>query len=158
MVGRVKRLLVVDVSSIGTGSGHEALGIQRVQARDRAGLDIGEIEVGQRPGPYRRQGVILRLSCARTAAIFRIPSARQHRAVVWQFTDDAWMVRPVPERRLEDDALIVPFTLSFGLDTVATRRPLLAALDAPFPTREAAGLCPLPHLGVRRGARAITGW
>lgn len=42
------------------------------------------------------------------------------------------MVRPVPDRSFEDDALIVAFALAPGFDAVVADGPLLAALDAPF--------------------------
>lgn len=63
-------------------------------------------------------------------------------------TDMPWMIWPVLDRGLEDDALVVPFTLTLRLDAVGTGRALFTALDATLPTGETSGLGPLPHLGA----------
>jgi hypothetical protein len=72
-------------------------------------------------------------------------------------TDMAWMVWPVLDGSFEDDALVVTFTLPLRLDAVVAGRTLFATFDATLPTCEAAGLGPLPHLGVGRAAWEITG-
>ena len=73
-------------------------------------------------------------------------------------THGSWMPRPVPNRGLEHDTLIIALALALGLDTVVARRTFFSALDAALSTCEAACLGPLPHLGVRRRASAISGW
>jgi hypothetical protein len=60
----------------------------------------------------------------------------------------AWMIWPVLDGSLEDDSLVVAFTLPLRLDAVGAGRTLLAAFDATLSTCEAAGLGPLSHLGV----------
>jgi hypothetical protein len=61
------------------------------------------------------------------------------------------MVWPVPDGRLEDDALVVAFALAFGLDAVGAGGSLFAALDPPLAAGEASGLGPLPRLCVACG-------
>jgi hypothetical protein len=60
----------------------------------------------------------------------------------------AWVVGPVPDGRLEDDALVVALALALGFDAVGASRPLFPTLYATFATSEAPSLRPLPHLGV----------
>jgi hypothetical protein len=62
--------------------------------------------------------------------------------------DHAWVVWPVPDGRLEDDALVIALALALGFDAVGAGWPLLATLYATFATSEAPSLRPLPHLGV----------
>ena len=63
---------------------------------------------------------------------------------------DAWMIRPISNRGLEDNSLVVALTLSFGLDAVGTGWSLLATLDTSLPAGQAPSLGPFPHLWVGR--------
>ena len=69
-----------------------------------------------------------------------------------QVGHDARMIRPVPDGRLEDDALIVAFALAFRLDAVGTRRPLFATFDSPFAAIFAAQRLPRGSM-LRHGSR-----
>ena len=55
---------------------------------------------------------------------------------------------PVADGRLEDNALIVAFAMSLGLDAIVASWPFLSALDATLATRETAGLGPLAKLWI----------
>lgn len=63
-------------------------------------------------------------------------------------TDMTWMVRPVLDRRFEDDALVVAFALTLRLDAVGASRTFFTALDASFPTGKTSRLGSLSHLGA----------
>ena len=62
------------------------------------------------------------------------------------------MIRPVANGRFKDNSLVIALALAFRLDAVGAGRSLLTALYATFSAREAAGLGPLPHLGICCGA------
>lgn len=62
--------------------------------------------------------------------------------------DHTRMIWPVPDRRFEDDALVVALALALGLDAVGAGRALFTALDATLAACEAASLRPLPHLRI----------
>jgi hypothetical protein len=76
-------------------------------------------------------------------------TAWQHRRMILNGADMAWVVWPVLDGRLEDYSLVVAFALTFRLDTIAAGGTLLSALDAAFPARKTASLGSLPHLGIR---------
>lgn len=57
---------------------------------------------------------------------------------------------PIANWSLENDALIVALAMPLRLDTIVAGRPLLSTFDAPFATRETAGLGPLAELGIDR--------
>lgn len=119
------------------------------------GIDMSErrcsvclvVEVGERSGLDRGEGAVRRLRGWETGTKVGT-GARKHRVMILQVGHDARVIRPVPDGRLEDDALVVAFTLAFRLDAVGTRRPLFAALDSPFAAGQAAGFGPLPRLWV----------
>ena len=66
--------------------------------------------------------------------------------------DDAWVVRPVSNGWFEDHALVVPFALALGFDTVGTSRALFTALDTALTAGQATRFGSLAHLGS--GCRA----
>lgn len=53
---------------------------------------------------------------------------------------------PVADGRLEDDSLVVPFTMAFGFDAVIADRPFLTAFNPPLSARQAASLGSFPEL------------
>jgi hypothetical protein len=65
------------------------------------------------------------------------------------------MIRPVLDWSFEHHPLVVAFALPLRLYAVPASRPFLAALDAAFPTREAAGLGTFPDFRARRGSWSI---
>jgi hypothetical protein len=72
--------------------------------------------------------------------------------VVLYCADGAWVVWPVTDGRLEDDALVVALALAFRFDAVAAGWSFFAALDAAFAACQAASLGPFSHLvGVCSG-------
>jgi hypothetical protein len=72
----------------------------------------------------------------------------QQAVVVLQSARSMMYPRPVTDRRLEDDALIVAFAMPLGLDAVVAGWPFLSAFDATLATCEAAGLGPLAKLWI----------
>lgn len=65
------------------------------------------------------------------------------------------VVRPVFNRGLEYDPLVVALTLTLRLDAVGASRAFFSAFDASLSTGKAAGLCPLTHLAARRCTREV---
>lgn len=62
------------------------------------------------------------------------------------------MVRPAANGSLEDDSLVVAFTLTLRFDAIGTSRALFTALDAAFTACQAASLGPSAHFGSSCGA------
>lgn len=62
--------------------------------------------------------------------------------------DNTWVIWPVSNRGLENDALVVALALALGLDAVGASRSFFATLDAAFAACEAARLGSLSHLGI----------
>ena len=65
------------------------------------------------------------------------------------------MVRPLADRLLEDNTLIIALALTLRLNAIIANGSLLTALDASFPASQAARLGPLPHFGIRSRGRAV---
>ena len=68
------------------------------------------------------------------------------------------MIGPITNRRLEDNPLVVAFTLALGFDAIGTGWALLTALDATFATCQAASLRPFAHFGSTCRACAVARW
>lgn len=75
-----------------------------------------------------------------------IPCTGEHRSMILNGTDHAWMVGPVTNGRFEDYSLVVALALALGFDAIGTSRALLATLDTAFATRQATSLGPFAHL------------
>jgi hypothetical protein len=148
MMGRVQRLLVICILTIVMAASHKHRLVHDILTRHGPCADVGELVLGQ--CPWRVLG-----QCCRLVAAISRTRPRQHRAMIWQCAHDSRMIWPVPYRWLEDDALVVAFALSLGLDAVGACWSLFTAFDASFPTRQTASLGPFPHLGVVQRARVV---
>jgi hypothetical protein len=120
-------------------------------------INACEVVIAQWPGLNRCERYLLGLGRGMWRPIWLVTTAREHRSVVLDGTDIAWMVGPILDGGLEYDPLVVAFALALRLDAVTARRSLLAAFDPAFSTSEAAGLGPFSHL-VCRVSCLVAGW
>lgn len=130
-----------------------SVGLLSVEVTKRRGSFRVVVEVSERSRLDRGEGGLrgLRGGLCGTKAC---TSAREHRVVILQVGYHTRVIWPIPDGRLEDDALVIAFALAFRLDAVGTGRSFLAALDPPFAASQAPSLCPLSRFCVGCGGRA----
>ena len=58
------------------------------------------------------------------------------------------MIRPVSNRRLEYNALVISFAMAFGLDAIVADGPFFPTLDPPLAACQTACLGSLPQLWI----------